>query len=107
MNTESTDTVVHLYYVVSEYTNNNSAVRNTLMLSTTLESFSYPASQQPPPEDHLQFEMLFKIFEFLITNFISPSNPIFNAHEILQYRHLNLRPDLVHNICGNVTMNMC
>ena len=26
------------------------------------------------------------------------SNPIFSAHEILQYCHLDIRPDLVHNI---------
>jgi hypothetical protein len=77
------------------------------MLSTTLESFSYPTSQQPPPEDHLHFVVLFKVFELLITDFISPSNPILNAHYIIQYRRLYVRPDLVHNICGNVTMNMC
>ena len=42
--------------------------------------------------------MLFTIFEVLITNFINTSNPIFNAHYILQYRHLDVRLDLVHNI---------
>jgi len=41
--------------------------------------------------------MPFKICEFLITNFINPSNPIFNAHYILQYLHLDVRPDIVHN----------
>jgi hypothetical protein len=38
--TDSVDTVVHLYYVVSEYINNNSPVRNILLLSTTFKSFS-------------------------------------------------------------------
>ena len=36
------------YYVVSDYINNNPAVRNILMLSTTLKFFSYPTSQLPP-----------------------------------------------------------
>jgi len=42
--------------------------------------------------------MLFKIFEVLVTNFINPSNPISNAHYISQYLHLDIRPDLIHNI---------
>ena len=33
---------------------------------------------------------------------MKPSNPIFNAHYNLQYRHLDVRPDLVHNIFGTV-----
>ena len=42
---------------------------------------------------------------------MNPSNPIFSAHDILQYRHLDIRPELVHNIRGTViyilhTVNM-
>jgi hypothetical protein len=48
--------------------------------------------------------MSFKIFEVLITNFISPPNPIFKTHYILQYRHLDVRPDLIHTVRGTVTI---
>jgi len=73
---------INKHYVVSEYINNISAVRNLILLSTTLKFSSYPTSQHPPPEDHLHFVMLFKMCEILITNFINPSNPICNAHYI-------------------------
>jgi hypothetical protein len=93
------DTVVPLYYVVSEYINNNSAVRNLILLSTTLKFFSYPTSQHPPTEDH-HFVMSFKMCDVLITNFINPSNPIFSAHYILQYLHFDVRPNIVRNFRG-------
>jgi len=48
--------------------------------------------------------MLLKTFYVLITNIINPSNPIFNAHYIIQYLHLDVRSDLVHNIRGTVTV---
>ena len=48
--------------------------------------------------------MLLKTIYILITNFINPSNPFFNAHYIIQYLHLDVRPDLVHNIRGTVTV---
>jgi len=35
------------------------------MLSTNLKFFSYPTFQHLPPEDHLHFVMVFKIFEVL------------------------------------------
>jgi hypothetical protein len=42
--------------------------------------------------------MLFKIFEDSITNFIKSSKPIFNVYYILQYLHVDVKWDLVHNI---------
>jgi len=90
------------YYFFSKYINNSSAVSNILMLSTKLKFFSYTTSQQPPPQDHLHFVMLLKIFGVLFTNFWNPPNPIFSAHYILQYCHLDVWPDLVHNIYGTV-----
>jgi hypothetical protein len=51
--------------------------------------------------------MLFKLFEVLITNFINPSNPTFNVYYILKYPHLDVRPDLFHNICGIVIHISC
>jgi len=38
----------------------------------------------------------------LITNFIKASIPIFNVYHILQYLHLDVRWDLIHNIHGIV-----
>jgi len=42
--------------------------------------------------------VLFKVFEFVITNLMKHSNPIFNVYYILQYPRLDVRRDLVYNI---------
>ena len=46
--------------------------------------------------------VLVTIFEVLIKNFIKSSILIFNVYYILQYLHLYVRWDLVHNIHGIV-----
>ena len=46
----------------------------------------------------LQFYLTFFFFEVFITNFIKSSDPISNACYTLQYLHLDVRHDLVHNI---------
>ena len=81
--------------------------QNTLITTLQYEIYScnplpYGSSSIQHLNSHLHFVMLLKIFEVLITNFMNTSNHIFSAHEIIQYRHLVINPDLVHNIHGTV-----
>ena len=81
--------------------------QNTLITTLQYEIYScnplpYGSSSIQHLNSHLHFLMLLKIFEVLITNFMNPSNHIFCAHEIIQYCHLDIRPDLVLNIHGTV-----
>jgi hypothetical protein len=56
------------YYIVTEYINNNSAVRNLLAPPTTSKFFHYRTSHIRLEDQH-HFIMLFKIFEHLIYKF--------------------------------------
>ena len=73
-------------------------MRNILALPATSSS-SASLHLNIQLEDHFHL-ILLKIFEDSITNFIKISNPIFILYYILQYLHLDVRRDLVHNIHG-------
>jgi len=47
-------------------------------------------------------KVTWKMLKVLITNFIKSSNTIFNEYYILQYHHLDVRWDLIHNMHGIV-----
>jgi hypothetical protein len=72
-------------------------MRNILALPTTSSS---SASLYLNMQIHHLYFISLKNFEFLITNFMTFSNPILNMYYILQYLHLDVRRDFFHNIHG-------